>query len=189
MVVRSRRYGSGVVAVALVCVLAASPSFGSSKNRKGKPGEVDYTALASGKKGADLARELLALAEIQAESKGSWELLAVARVYAAAGDVAKAQELVDVVLSGKHKESDWIRIGRVWMAANDWEKAKPWFDKVAAAAPDDEDWLAEIGGYYLLHGDAETGARLLAQSFDEDPDSLYNTLRAALANFGKAPNP
>lgn len=178
-----------LLASILLTAVVCSPVTASNKNRKGKPGEVDYTALAAGRKGPEVARELLALAEIQADSKGSWERLAVARVYAAAGDIAKAQSLVDSVLAGKHKESDWIRIGRVWMAANDWERAKPWFDKVAAAKPDDQDWLAEIGGYYLIHGDAETGARLLAQSFDQDPDSLYNTLRAALANLGKAPNP
>lgn len=179
------------VAVGLCLVFAgwSASASASSKNRKGKPGEVDYVALAGGASGAELADKLLELAELQAGQKGTWERLAVAKVYAAAGDVANAERLINTVLEGKNNASDWIRIGRVWMAAGDWNKAKPWFDKVVAASPDDEDWLAEVGGYYLLNGDVETATRLLGQSFDEDPDNLYNTLRAALANLGKAPVP
>lgn len=179
-----------VVVVGLCLALGmGGASEAASKNRKGKPGEVDYVPLAAEASGSELSQKLLQLAELQAGQKGTWERLAVARAYATLGDVASAERLIDQVLAGKNNASDWIRIGRVWIAAGDWAKAKPWFDKVIEGNPEDEDWLAEVGSYYLLNGDRDTATRLLGQSFDEDPDNLYNTLRAALANAGKVPAP
>lgn len=170
----------------LVLAMLASTLAASAGERKGKPGEVDYLALAAGAQGAELLPKLLELAEIQA-GEGSWELLAVARAWAIAGSPDRAQALIDRAVGPKAKGADWIRAGRVWMAVEDFARAKPWFDKVVAAYPEDEDWLAEIGSYYLRFGDAEEGKRLIARSFDQDPSNLHNTIRVALASIGKEP--
>lgn len=130
---------------------------------------------------------LLTLARAQAAG-GTWERIAVGRVLYLTGKKAEGQAIFDEVLAGKKVEaSDWIRVARTYEEAKEWDKAKPLFDKVIAMAPKDEDWHAEIGAYYLLHGDRAKAEELFARSFELDPENLYNTLRAAGAYAGLAP--
>jgi len=50
---------------------------------------------------------------------GSWELIAIARVYYLSGDHAKAQSLIDRALSHKPKATDFQRVGEIFAAAGD----------------------------------------------------------------------
>jgi thioredoxin-like negative regulator of GroEL len=136
-----------------------------------------------GQEPAAAAANLLATARELARD-GSWENLAVARVYYLAGQKAEGQAIVDRVGAGKTKASDLVRMARIYAEAGEWERAKPLYEQVVALEPEDDDWLAEAGARYLLAGERERGEELLAASFAEDPDSLYNALRAASGYLG-----
>lgn len=145
------------------------------------------TAAFSGKEPKAAAEELLGAARTLAES-GSYENLAVARVYYLAGRKAEAQEIIDRVMAGKTKAGDVVRVARIYQQGGDWAKAKPLFDQVVQMAPEDEDWLAEIGAYYLLAGDRARAEELFAASLKYDPSNLYNSLRMAGAYLGVRPD-
>jgi tetratricopeptide (TPR) repeat protein len=141
----------------------------------------------SGKEPKAAADELLGAARTLAES-GSYENLAVARVYYVAGRKAEGQEIIDRVMAGKTKAGDVIRVARIYQQAGDWAKAKPLFESVVQMAPEDEDWLAEIGAHYLLAGDRTRAEELFASSLKHDPSNLYNALRMAGAYLGVEPD-
>lgn len=134
--------------------------------------------LFQGKPPKDAAAALLTVARAQAE-KGSWENIAVGRVYYLSGQKAEGQAIFDSVTGKKAEGGDWIRVGRVYYEAGEWDKAKAAFDKVLQQSPKDADWLAEIGAYYQLKGDRAKAEELFKRSFDAESGSLYNTLRAA----------
>jgi tetratricopeptide (TPR) repeat protein len=142
--------------------------------------------LFTGKPAPEAAANLLGAAKVLAE-KGSWENIAVGRVYYLAGQKAEGQAIFDATAGNKSDAGDWIRIGRVYYEAGEWDKARAAFDKVLQLKPDDEDWLAEIGAYYVLKGDRAHGEELFTRSFKREPNSLWNALRAAAAYLKVAP--
>jgi len=168
-----------VVAVALFTAGVAVGAFAAKK-------VTVSPSVWLGKDSAAAAEDLLGTARELAE-QGSYENIAVARVYYLSGRKAQGQEILDRVMAGKTKAGDVIRIARVYREAGEWEKARPLFDSVVVMEPKDEDWLAEIGGYYLLAGDRVHAEELFARSLAEDPSNLRNTLRMALAYLGLAP--
>ena len=110
---------------------------------------------------------------------GSWELLGVARVYFLSGDKSKGQALIDRVLSSKPNSSDWFRIGQIYAEAGDNAKAEEYFTKALAADPKDDTGHAEVGAWYLRHGDREKGEAELAKAFEKHPDEVWHYVRAA----------
>ncbi|HVR08123.1 MAG TPA: tetratricopeptide repeat protein, partial [Thermoanaerobaculia bacterium] len=120
--------------------------------------------LYAGKPPQEAATNLLTAAKSLAE-KGSWENIAVGRVYYLAGKKAEGQAIFDAVTASKGDPSDWIRVGRVYYEAGEWDKAREAFEKVLQKKGDDEDWLAEIGAYYVLKGDRAHGEELFTRSF------------------------
>lgn len=144
------------------------------------------TAAFAGQEPATAAEALLGAAR-QLAGDGSYENIAVARVYYLAGKKAEGREILDRVAAGKTKAGDWIRIARVYQRAGDWERAKPLLDRVVEMAPEDEDWLAEIGAYHLLAGDRARAEELFARSLALDPSNLRNTLRMASGYLGLSP--
>jgi tetratricopeptide (TPR) repeat protein len=145
------------------------------------------TTAFSGKEPKAAAEALLVAARSLAES-GSYENLAVARVYYVGGRKAEGQEIIDRVMAGKTKPGDVIRVARIYRQAGEWAKAKPLFDSVVSMAPEDEDWLAEIGADHLLAGDRARAEELFAASLKQDPSNLYNSLRMASAYLGIEPD-
>jgi tetratricopeptide (TPR) repeat protein len=140
-----------------------------------------------GKPPKEAAAALLTVARAQAE-KGSWENIAVGRVYYLSGQKAEGQAIFDSITGKKSEGGDWIRVGRVYYEAGEWDKAKAAFDKVLQLSPKDEDWLAEIGAYYQLKGDRAKAEELFKRSFDVEGGNLYNTLRAAGSYVGVRPD-
>jgi cytochrome c-type biogenesis protein CcmH/NrfG len=61
------------------------------------------------------------------------------------------------------------------------------FERYLAANPDNEKALAEIGAYYLLHGDRARAEQLFDRSFQVSPDEIWATLSAASAYLGVKP--
>lgn len=139
-----------------------------------------------GKSPKDAANGLLARAREHA-GDGSWENIAIGRMYYLTGDKAEGQKVMDAAIAKKSEAGDWIRIGRVYYAAGEWDKAKSVFDKVLQLKPDDADWLAEIGAYELVKGNRSGAEELFRRSLALDPESMRNELRMAGAYRGLAP--
>jgi tetratricopeptide (TPR) repeat protein len=166
-----------IILAVLLCALGVTAGFA-------KGNKVDGSAY-KGKSKQEAAKALLELAKVQA-GKGSWERIAVGRIYYLGGMKAEGQAIFDTLLGGKHESSDVFRIARVYREAGEWSKAKPLFDQYAKENPKDDKGLAEIGSYYLLNGDRTAAEELFSRSFGLEPE-LWNTVSAAGAYLGIAP--
>lgn len=146
---------------------------------KVKPGEY------RSKTKEEAGKALLIQARSQAEG-GSWELIAVGRVYYLAGMKSEGQAIFDKVLSKKAESSDFFRVARVYQEAGEWTKAKELFDRFVKASPKNEKGLAEVGAYYLLNGDRATAEDLFDRSFRLESE-MWATVSAAGAYLGVKP--
>ena len=117
-----------------------------------------------GKDKVEAAKTLLEQAKLQA-GRGSWERIAVGRVYYLGGMKPEGQAIFDDVLANRPESSDIFRIARVYREADEWPRAKELFDRYVKANPRDEKELAEVGASYLLAGDREAAEALFEQSF------------------------
>lgn len=131
------------------------------------------------------ARALLEVARAQA-GKGSWERIAVARVYYLGGFKPEGQAIFDEVLANKPEESDLFRIARIYRQAGEWERAKALFERSLRENPKDSTGMAEVGAYYLLVGDRAAAEALFDRSFKRE-DELWATVAAAGSYLGVAP--
>lgn len=125
----------------------------------------------------------LAAAE-QLAGAGSWETLAVGRVYLLSGDKAKAQTLFDRVMSGKQNGSDWERLGDIYAETGDKAKAEECYQKMLALNPKDDTGQANVGAWYLRNGDRAKGEELLGKALQRHPDEMWTYLKAAEALLG-----
>ena len=139
-----------------------------------------------GKSKKEAAQGLLGVAQTQA-GKGSWENIAVGRVYYAGGIKSEGQAIFDRITSKKAEDSDLMRIGRAYYDAGDWEKAKETFEKVLAKAPKDAPWLIEIGAYYNLKGDRKTAEDMFDRAFAIESEEVWQTVNAAGSYVGVEP--
>lgn len=140
----------------------------------------------AGKSGKDAAIALLEPALQQAGS-GSWERIAVARVWLLGVDKAKGQAMLDEITAGKMKKDDWLRVGRVYAEAHDWDRALAIFDKALALDPKDAEYHAEAGAWANLAGKRARADELFARSFQLDPSRVWNTLNVAGSFVGVSP--
>ena len=138
-----------------------------------------------GKDKAEAAKALLDQAKLQA-GRGSWERIAVGRVYYLGGMKAEGQAIFDDVLGGRPEASDIFRIARVYREADEWPRAKELFDRYIKQNPRDEKELAEVGAYYLLAGDRAAAEALFEQSFKIAAE-VWATVAAAGAYLGVRP--
>jgi tetratricopeptide (TPR) repeat protein len=149
-------------------------------------GEKVAPVMYEGKTPKDAALGLLTAALKQA-GKGSWENIAVGRVYYLMGDKTEGQAIFDRVIATKMKKDDWMRLGRVYVEAKEWDKAKAAFDKALALDPKDEGNLSEVGGWYNLHGERQTAEELFTKAFKTKPDEIWYTVNAAGSYVGVKP--
>ena len=133
----------------------------------------------------EAARALLEEAKRQA-GKGSWERIAVGRVYYLGGMKKEGQEIFDSILAKKPEQSDIFRIARVYFEAGEWPRAKEMFEEYVAKNPKDDKGLAEVGAYYLLKGERAKAEELFDKSFRQQ-DELWSTVNAAGAYLGIPP--
>jgi tetratricopeptide (TPR) repeat protein len=139
-----------------------------------------------GKSPKEAALGLLPVALKQAEN-GSWENIAVGRVYYLMGDKPEGQAIFDRVIARKVKKDDWMRMGRVYVEAKEWDKAKAAFDKALALDPKDEGNLIEVGAWYNLHGDRGHAEELFTRAFRSKPEEIWYTVNAAGSYVGVKP--
>ncbi len=140
----------------------------------------------AGQSPKDAAAALLTAAQQQA-GKGSWENIAVGRVWYLSGDKAQGQAIFDRVFAGKVKKDDFMRLGRVYMEAKEWDKAKAAFERALALDPKDEGNLSEVGAWYNLHGDRATAEEYFDRAFSRKPDEVWYTVNAAGSYVGVKP--
>jgi len=139
--------------------------------------------LIRGKPAHEAGMAALQEAEVLA-GKGSFELIAVARVYYLTGDKDKAQAIIDRVSSGKPAASDWQRIGEIYADAGENSKAEDYFQRALAADPKDDTGHAEIGAWFIRIGQRDKGEDLLAQAFNRNPGDVWHYVLAAEALLG-----
>ncbi|HEX8620271.1 MAG TPA: tetratricopeptide repeat protein [Thermoanaerobaculia bacterium] len=167
--------------LALSLVFTFGIAVGAMAARKG----VD-TSMFKSKPKKEAAQALLALAKTQA-GKGSWERIAVGRVYYLGGMKAEGQAIFDGVTAKKPESSDWFRIGRVYREAGEWTKAQEAFDKAMKMEPNEAKWLAEVGAYYLAKGDRDKAEQYFDQSFRAADDEVWCTVNMAAGYLGVEP--
>jgi tetratricopeptide (TPR) repeat protein len=146
--------------------------------------KVDASTYRSKSK-QEAGKALLVEARQQA-GKGTWERIAVGRVYYLGGMKAEGQAIFDEVLAKKPDSSDVFRVGRVYREAGEWPKAKALFDQYLKDNPKDEKGLAEVGSYYLMNGDRATAEDLFDRSFRLESE-MWATVSAAGAYLGVPP--
>lgn len=134
----------------------------------------------------EAARALLQEALVLA-GKGSWERIAVGRVYYLMGDKQKGQEIFDQVTKGEMKNNDWIRLSRVYYEAKEWDKAKGAFEKALALKPKDAEDLAELGAFYNLQGDRKKAEELFTTALKNNSEDVYITANIAGSYVGVVP--
>jgi tetratricopeptide (TPR) repeat protein len=130
--------------------------------------------------------DLLNLARTQA-GKGSWENIAVGRVYYLAGSRNQGQAIFDSANSKKVDSGNWMRVGRIYWEAKEWAKAQVAFEKALAMEPKDAPWLAEIGAYYNLKGNRARAEELFDRSFAIDANEVWQTANIAGSYLGVEP--
>lgn len=165
------------VVVAALCLLLGI-SLGLSA--KVAPGGI---ALLRGKPPEEAGRAALIQAE-QLTDQGSWEIIAIGRVYYLSGDKAKGQALFDQVTSRKPEPSDWQRIGEVYAEAGEFDKAEGCFQRLLANRPKDDTGQSEIGAWYVRNNQREKGEELFAKAMARNPDDVWHYVRAAEAYLG-----
>ena len=170
------------IAIALAAALSVAGA--GIATAKEKP-RVE-ASMYHGKDATAAGRALLGVALKQA-GKGSWERIAVGRTYYLGGFKSEGQAIFDSVLNAKPEASDMFRIARVYQEAGEWERSKALFERYLVAEPNNEKGLAEIGAYYLLHGDRARAEQLFDRSFKTSPDELWATLAAADAYLNVKP--
>jgi tetratricopeptide (TPR) repeat protein len=148
--------------------------------------KFDGTTLYRGKSKQEAAKNLLELARKQA-GKGSWERIAVGRLYYLGGMKAEGQAIFDEVTAKKPEGTDWWRIGRVYWEAGEWDKARESFEKSLAKNPNDDKGLAELGAYYLIKGDREKAEELFDKSMTIESSEMWNTSAMAAGYLGVKP--
>jgi tetratricopeptide (TPR) repeat protein len=128
---------------------------------------------------------LAALAEAErVAANGSWELIAVGRVYYLSGDKPRGQALFDHVLGGKPGGADYEKIATVYAEAGDNDQATANYEKMLAVDPKDDSSQAEVGAWYIRIGERAKGETLLAQALQRRPNTPWYYVRAAESLLG-----
>lgn len=167
-----------LLAVAVGCVLVGF-GLGVAVAEKGSSFDA-YRGLAPKEAG----QKALAEAERLAAKEGSWEHIAVGRVYYLSGDKARGQALFDKVTAKKAVGSDWQRLGEIYAEAGDKAKAEECFQKMLAMSPKDDTGQSEVGAWYIRNGQREKGEELFNRAVARNPDDLWHYVRAAEAYLG-----
>lgn len=170
-----------IVAASVAAVFVMGIGVGYSAKREPTPAVYHNTDA------REAAQVLLDIALAQAGKNGSWERIGVGRVHYLGGSKAEGQAIFDALLADEHEDSDMFRIARVYQEAGEWDKARPLFDQYLLSNPKDEKDLAEVGAYYLLHGDRATAEKLFDRSYAIEREELWATLDIAGAYLGVAP--
>jgi len=132
-------------------------------------------------------QEAGAAALVEAErlaGKGSWELIAVGRVYYLSGEKAKGEALFARATSGKQSAGDYQRIAEIYAEAGDNAKAEEDYGKMMVLDPEDDSQRSEVGAWYIHIGQRAKGEEYLAKAFSMGPHDPSHYVRAAEGFLG-----
>ena len=169
-----------LVATIAAASLLLGVSIGFAAKYKGAGIEV-----IRGKSDKDAGYAALAEAEHVANG-GSWELIAVGRVYYLTGEKARGQALFDFVTNGKPGGTDFERIADVYAEAGENDKASALYERMLAIDPKDDSSQALVGAWYMRIGQREKGEALLARALERRPGDSGYYVRAAESLLGVA---
>jgi tetratricopeptide (TPR) repeat protein len=139
-----------------------------------------------GKSKEEAAAALLTEAERLA-GDGSWERIAVGRVYYLSGNKERGQELFDQVLAHKPEASDLFRLGRIHAEAGELDKAVEMFDRALEKAPKDDSGMVLAGAWHNIKGDRARAEELFQRAFDRSNDSFWHHVGAGGSYLGVPP--
>ena len=129
---------------------------------------------------ADQEAGLAALSEAERLANGgSWELIAIGRIYYLTGEKSRGQALFDFVAGRKPGGADFERIGDAYAEAGENDKATANFEKMLALDPADDSSEAVLGAWYIRIGQRERGEALLAAALKRRPNDSDYYIRAA----------
>lgn len=141
-------------------------------------------------KDAGVAAAALLEGATQLAGNGSWERIAIGRVYYLSGDKARGQQIFDAVTTGrKVPASDWLRLGRVYSEAHEWNKAVVAFDKAIALDPGDDSGMLEYGALANLNHDRPRAEAMFAKAIGSESKEFWHWVNAAGSYLGVAPSP
>ncbi len=128
---------------------------------------------------------LAALSEAERLANGgSWELIAVGRVYYLTGEKARGQALFDGVMNGSPGGADLERIAGVYAEAGENDKASAVYERMLALDPKDDSSQALVGAWYLRIDQREKGEALLEKALQRRPNASDYYVHAAESFLG-----
>lgn len=139
-----------------------------------------------GKTPKDAMTQMLQVAESQAGS-GTWQLIAVGRVYYLSGDKKQGEAMFDKATSYKSGVSEWRRIGMIYAEAGEFDKAEAALQKAVAAKAEDT-CLAEYGAMLNLNGKRAEAEEAFKKSIARDSNDVWNTVAMAGSFVGVRPD-
>ena len=116
---------------------------------KSKLGRTDV-AMYQGKAPPQAASALLDIARTQTED-GSWETIAIGRIYYLGGRKADGEAIFKTLLDSTEKTSDVFRIARVYIEAGEWAKARPLLDRMLTMKETDAGDVMRAARTYAEH--------------------------------------
>ena len=169
---------SSVAIIASICLMLGV-SIGFAARYKGAGIDV-----IRGKSDKEAGLAALAEAEHLAEG-GTWELIAVGRVYYLIGEKARGQALFDFVMNNrKAGGSDFERIADVYAEAGENDKATALYERMLAIDPKDDSSQAEVAAWYIRTGNRAKGEALLAMALQRRPNESGYYVRTAESLLG-----
>jgi len=143
--------------------------------------------LNAGKPAKEAGLAMLAEAERLAGT-GTWELIAVGRIYYLSGDKERAQLLFDKATSGKPDAGNWQRVAAVWEEIGDKAKAEECYQKaLVLMGPKDDTGQADVGAWFIRSGRRAKGEELLTRAMQRSPNEIWHYVRASEALLGLPP--
>lgn len=125
---------------------------------------------------------------MQLAEDGSWERIAVGRVWYLSGEKLRGQQIFDEVTSNrKVQASDWFRVGRVYFEAGEWAKAESAFDRALGMEPGDDSGMIEYGALANINKDRGKAEALFTKALTKKPREFWHWVGAGGSYFGVRP--
>lgn len=171
-----------VTAAALLLAAVALPALAAKK------AAFDPSGYWSGKSPEEAAEAVLAAAKTAA-GKGSWQNLAVARVWYLAGQKEKAKPILEQYgRDGTKEASDLYRIGRIHCEAKEYDLALATFERAMTLDPESDKTLVAMGACAMMAGSREKAEAFFQRALDLEPDSPYRLAAVGAAYLGVMPD-